>query len=260
MQTRTQQRATAAAVPPPRLTPELLDDVIAVPIGAPEYHAISYYLPLAVRYGPLDTPELCTIVAPSLVGYGLISRNGEWRPTYKPIAVRCLEAGVSVHRITGEGTSIAIALRGVAKSENGEPLRPTISEPMRIAVQQMHASALTLTDALDRLRLAGVLTPLSLADKDKRFGEFLTIDAERYLGLPRFALVALARGDFLAHDLAGAMLQSRRRLHPELRRSDEDGTLSFLRSVLAPAENTASTTLPLLDAADVYIDDSDTFG
>lgn len=255
-------RTTAATIRPPserRLDPAMLEAIGVVPLGSAEYQATSYYLPLVVCTGTFAMPELAAVVAPSLIGYPIVSREGQWRPTYHPIAVRALLLGFSLRRVPSGSSTVKLVGRGLSKTD-GDDNGPPMPEPLIVLAQQMHTSAQSLVPALDRLRLAGLLVPLSNEKGAGRLNEYLTIDSNRYDELTANELAALGRESFLALDLAGAMLQSRRRLAHDLRRADEDGTLSFLRTTLTPAEDAGSTSLPMLDAVDVFVDDSDTFG
>ncbi|KAB0679035.1 SapC family protein [Aureimonas leprariae] len=182
-----------------------------------EYHLSAHHLALAARAED-GTLRLGAILDPSYPAAPQIDGAGRWRLGYQPIALRTwpfvlgaatsdrpvdgLEVLPGSTRIATEGAPICIEPATGALGPEMNAIRNTLL--------MLREGGERLGRALELLRIANVLVPLRGADGAA--SEFLTVDAGRFNALEPMALAALARESFLALDLAGAMLFSRRHL------------------------------------------------
>lgn len=242
---------------------ELLEHVASVAVLPSEMHKTAYYLPLVVRYLDDGAPELAAVVAPSLIGYPVISELGQWRPPYRPAAMRFLPYAISRTPRDRPADEVVMAGRHGAAAgpcpadvatADGDVIAGM--KPALALLRQVRDESLRLVPVLDRLRLAGLLVPLD-HDREPRLW---TASAPRLAELPGDMLMALARDSFRAADVACSLLLSRRRLAPRYRRTDDEGVNPWLLPSYDIPGAAAVQLSPLLEAMDYRLDESETIG
>lgn len=217
-----------------------------VPVSTSELHLASRYFPLAVSVSR-SIPRLGLIVSQRYLTYQLHNSKGEWLGAYRPIGVRSFP--FAVDRIGTEPLADLL----VEREKLPQASQPPSSEESDRRLAELHRlccllkrSEETLAPALDRLLIAGVLTPLVTLDSDPTLH---AIAPEKLAQIGQSALAALGRHGFASLDIAIAAVFSIRNLKPQFRPANPAAHIgdSALASVLPDP----------IDHLDLLLDDSE---
>jgi hypothetical protein len=192
-----------------------------VPLTLSEMHLSSFYFALAVRYRG-EFPELCALLHEGYLSRSLAGPQGEWLGGYVPLAIRAhpfrlvnaATTGDPMNDLEAETPSPSLVPGGgVPLLENGKP-SAALSQIYGM-LNALREARRTLLPHLDRLFMADLMVPLPAPDGGGDSGFFI-VDRARFVRLSPRALMAMARQDFHAVEIATACTFSQRLLKREV--------------------------------------------
>jgi SapC len=203
-----------------------------VPVSHTELHLACLYFPIAVCFDD-RRPCLGLLLGERYLKRPAVDASGKWQGGYKPIALRCFpfQAGEIGEDPLGD---ILIAFPSDhLTGKDGIPIVDDSGRPSPL-IREIHNlfrllqdSRTKFSDALDRLLISNLLTPLESVD-GKSCGNdtpsIYVVDAGRFMEADKMALSAMARQSFTALDVAVACLSSQRLLRDQYRPKPASGT------------------------------------
>jgi hypothetical protein len=223
---------------------EMLKDIRWLPVSTTEFHLVSRYYPLGVRFDG-HTPRLGLILDQRYLVNGLTDEAGNWRGPYRPIALRCFP--FEAPEIGGDPLSDILVDPeskylsdgpGVSLTEENGEAGSFLQELHRLLVLLKHGQD-RFHGTLDHFLIAHLLAPLPDQDGEQ---PLYVVDPGRFALTENNALGAMTRHGFMSVDVAIACIFSMQNLRPHYRPKNT-----------ARSRMQAVTTLPHLDT--ITIDD-----
>lgn len=228
-----------------------------------EYLLSAHHLPLAVRMEGAS-PRLGAVLDPPFLARPQVDEEGRWQAAYLPIALRLWPFVLSPR--TGRPIDEIDVFAGSTRiGKSGAPIcldpeAGTLSPDMaaiRNTLAMLRDGGARLTKALDLLRIAGVLVPLTGEGGEP--STFLSVDPTRFGALRAEAVAALGGASFLPLDLASALLFSRRNLAPERLPRADAVPAGLPAEPAAPRGDPMDFMFANLEVMDFALDGSDLF-